>query len=101
LQAWNQEKAMHTVTLPLDCAREGVVYHVEGFERRRNHGPILTLATGVTCEIPGIRKPCAVRDVVTLMRLADLLSDKHGLPVNAHKFYGPCGRRSSVGRTDA
>lgn len=71
-------------------------FRVTGFERKRNHGPVLTwaIADGQRDTDPE-EKPAPwhpARDVVTLMRLADVLSDKHTFPVNAEKLYGPRGR---------
>lgn len=72
-------------------------FRVQGFERRRNHGPVLTLAIAEWTR-EGFLDWHPVRDVVTLMRLADHLSNRHALPVNADKLYGPRGRRCDVGR---
>lgn len=74
------------------------VFTVTGFRRDRNGGPVLTMADA-TQEVPGIRSPMLARDIVTQMRLADLLSNHHTYPVNAANLYGPRGRRCDVGRT--
>ena len=72
-------------------------HRVTGVERRRNHGPVLTLAIAEWYR-PGFNTWPKVLDIVTLMRLADAVSHLHNLPVNAEKLYGPVGRNGTVGR---
>jgi len=81
-----------------------VTHTVYAFERRgANSGRkggvsrgALTLAIAVYHR-PGL-PPGRVTDLVTMMRLADMLSDRHALPVNPERRYGPRGRRCPVGR---
>lgn len=77
-------------------------FRVTGFERRRNNGPMLTLAIAEGQRDTDPEETPAkwqrFTDVVTLMRLADVLSDKHEHPINDDKLYGPRGRGLLVGR---
>lgn len=83
----------HTLTIPgYRCT-----FTVTGFERRRNAGPVLTLAVG-TWTRDGFTREHRISDIVTRMRLADMLSHHHEFPVNAEKLYGPRGRMADVGR---
>lgn len=70
-------------------------HRVLGIERKRNHGPMLTMAVA-EWQISG--QWHAVRDIVSCMRLADVVSDRHELPINADRLYGPSGRMSPIGR---
>ena len=73
-------------------------FNVTRFERRRNAGPVLTMAVA-TWILPGRTQPHNCTNVVTLMRLADVLSNCHDMPINRDAYYGPTGRRAPVGRT--
>ena len=71
---------------------------VTGFHRERGaSGRMLTVADAVWERGP-IGPASGVSDYVTRMRLADLLSDRHALPVNADKLYGQLGRQCDVAR---
>lgn len=76
----------------------GLTIRVFGVARRRNvdRGPILTLAVGDWAREGMTLHP--IRDVATMMRLADVISAHHSQPINADKLYGPRGRMAGIGR---
>ena len=74
-------------------------FRVLGFERRRNAGPMLTLAIA-EFKREGFSSWKPHRDIATEMKLADLCSAYHDLPVNADWLYGPAGRGCEVGRKE-
>lgn len=85
------------VALPETCVRAGIRCRVSGVIRRRNYGPMLTLAVA-EWKRPDQDGWTTIRDIATLMRLADAVSHLHDMPVNADKLYGPRGRMSAVSR---
>ncbi len=82
---------------PIRLKDHPAVCYVTGFERRRNAGPVLTMAIGYWVR-DGFATQTRTRDIVTKMKLSDMLSHLHDLPINADKLYGPAGRIESVGR---
>lgn len=74
------------VTIWLDGYRAELT--VTGFERRRNAGPVLTLAIA-NWVWPWAKKPSRCADVATLMRAADMLGalGYHNLPRNPDRCY--------------
>jgi hypothetical protein len=75
------------VTIWLDGYRAKLT--VTGFERRRNNGPVLTLAIAHWHWPSADRTYSPCRDIATLMRAADFLGAQgyHALPRNPDKCY--------------
>ena len=87
--------AIDPVTVRLDG--HFCTHVVAGFTRRRVGPAMLTLAVA-TYTVDGCAADRECTDTATLMRLADLLSDRHDLPVNGDALYGSAGRGCEVGR---
>lgn len=89
--------AVPTNGIKLPTYPEAVRHCVTGFTRERGpSGRMLTLAVA-TCERNGMSSH-RVTDYVTMMRLADLMSDSHPFPVNEDRLYGQLGRLCEIGR---
>jgi hypothetical protein len=88
---------VYAVTLP--GTEDRCTYYVNSIRRERNgnNGHMLTMANA-EYRLTGRDKLHRVCDIVTQMRLADLLSDLHDLKINADRLYGPPGRNCKVGR---
>ncbi len=72
-------------------------FYVHGIARRRNAGPVLTLAIAQWTR-DGFKNRHNVSDIVSMMRLADAISQHHMQPINKESLYGPRGRMCDIGR---
>ena len=93
---------MFETSIPAEIPQHRCTYTVHGVERIRNgnNGRMLTLAIADWTRL-GFSTVHHVRDIVTMMQLADMTSNKHSLPINADKLYGPRGRRVNVTRAES
>lgn len=100
-QIGNEKILYRVADQPIRCTLPGYrgPFEVIGIARRTNYkgGQVLTLAVG-TWTIEGRSRTHTINDIATMMKLADLLSHLHPLPVNADRLYGPRGRGCEVGR---